>query len=307
MNAVSVIIPTYNCAAFVPQAVASVLAQTLPAAEVIVVDDGSTDGTAEQLKPYGDRICVLRQENQGVSAARNHGIARAKGHFIAFLDSDDVWHPRKLELQVPILQRDTHLGLLGTAAFAHPHVSPPDVSPDATVINVPWEKLVVKNYFTTSSILVRREILEKAGPFDTSLQGPEDYDLWLRIAEMTQVANLQALLTGYRSSHTGLGNQARKMEAGLRRIQQKLAARAAWQQRAGPVLRQRARAYLGITCAQMYAAAGLQSAAIGHILGSMGRYPLPLPRAETAAALLRPRMLATAVLRSLRLKPELQT
>src|SRR6185437_11144924 len=95
---VSVVIPTYNSGPLVTEAVESVLAQTLPAAEVLVVDDGSTDDTPERLAAYGERIRYLPQANQGVAAARNRGIREATGDLIAFLDADDVWHPRKLEI-----------------------------------------------------------------------------------------------------------------------------------------------------------------------------------------------------------------
>ena len=96
---VSVVIPVYNRASLVRRAVDSVLQQDTPAAEVIVVDDGSTDGTAPVLASYGGAIRVLRQENQGVSAARNHGVAASGGALIAFLDSDDRWLPGKLSCQ----------------------------------------------------------------------------------------------------------------------------------------------------------------------------------------------------------------
>src|SRR5262245_24730960 len=96
---VSVVIPTFNRAHLITGAIESVLAQTLPPLEIIVVDDGSTDDTPERLAPYLDRIVFLGQENRGVSAARNAGIQAARGNLIAFLDSDDVWHPRKIEIQ----------------------------------------------------------------------------------------------------------------------------------------------------------------------------------------------------------------
>src|SRR4051812_15034062 len=94
---ISVVIPTYNCARWVTEAVDSVLAQVLPASQVIVVDDGSRDDTARRLEPYLSRaVEYVRQENQGVSVARNTGVARSGGEYVAFLDADDAWHPRKL-------------------------------------------------------------------------------------------------------------------------------------------------------------------------------------------------------------------
>ena len=114
---VSVVVPTYDYGCFVAEAVASALAQTYPHREVIVVDDGSTDDTREVLAPYSDRIRYIFQSNQGLSAARNTGIRAAQGEFIALLDSDDVWHPRKLEVQMHFLHDLPEVGLLGTDLF----------------------------------------------------------------------------------------------------------------------------------------------------------------------------------------------
>ena len=102
---VSAIIPTYNRAHLVTEAIDSVLAQTYPHIEVIVVDDGSTDDTMARLAPYGSRIRVIRQENAGPAAARNKGIAASSGGLVAFLDSDDLWLPAKIERQVRLLQK----------------------------------------------------------------------------------------------------------------------------------------------------------------------------------------------------------
>src|SRR5690242_14976762 len=110
---VSVIIPTYNRARFVGEAVASALAQTLPPLEVIVVDDGSTDDTADVVARLNDpRVVYLRQENAGPATARNTGVEAARGDLIALLDSDDRWLPRKLELQVPLFEGDGKIGLV---------------------------------------------------------------------------------------------------------------------------------------------------------------------------------------------------
>src|SRR5262249_14941569 len=167
---VSVIIPTFNSAALVAEAVESALAQTAPPAQVLVIDDGSADDTAQRLLRFGDRVRYVRQENQGVSAARNHGIRMAAGEVVAFLDADDFWHPRKLELQLDALAARPDLGLLGTGVFDWPGALP-DVAAAAGEAprDVPWPWLAVKNYFTTSSVVVRRSVLERAGEFDTSL------------------------------------------------------------------------------------------------------------------------------------------
>ncbi|HEY2324319.1 MAG TPA: glycosyltransferase family A protein, partial [Thermoanaerobaculia bacterium] len=110
MKSVSVVIPSYNYARYLGEAIDSALAQTLPPLEVIVVDDGSTDETSEVLATYADRIRVLRQKNSGVAVARNSGIAAAHGEYVAFLDADDIWLPRKLELQMA--RFDESIGLV---------------------------------------------------------------------------------------------------------------------------------------------------------------------------------------------------
>lgn len=109
---VSVIIPTYNRAHLVVESIESALRQTAPPREIIVIDDGSTDDTSRALRSFGDRIISVRQENQGVGSARNRGMALARGRYIAFLDSDDIWPEFKLELQVAVMEGNPDLGLL---------------------------------------------------------------------------------------------------------------------------------------------------------------------------------------------------
>src|SRR5262249_9808749 len=117
---ISVIIPTFNAGHFITEAIDSVLGQTAVPAEIIVVDDGSKDDTRERLARYGRQIRYIHQKKQGVSATRNRGVQEALGEHIAFLDAGDVWHPRKLELQLATLSGETDLGLLGTRTFPWP-------------------------------------------------------------------------------------------------------------------------------------------------------------------------------------------
>src|SRR5918996_212462 len=109
---VSVVIPTYNYGRYLPEAVESVLHQTFPDLEVIVVDDGSTDDTRELIGRFGDKVCYIYQRNQGLPAARNTGIRAARGEYVGFLDSDDLWLPGKLALQVPRLDSRQAVGLV---------------------------------------------------------------------------------------------------------------------------------------------------------------------------------------------------
>src|SRR4051794_37497436 len=121
---VSAIIPTYNSGPLVVEAVQSVLAQTRPADEIIVVDDGSTDDTAERLASFGDRIIYHRQTNRRVAAARNTGLRMSTGDFVAFLDADDAWHPQKLERQLAVLNFRPEIGLLATGVSDWPERMP---------------------------------------------------------------------------------------------------------------------------------------------------------------------------------------
>jgi glycosyltransferase involved in cell wall biosynthesis len=300
---VSVVIPTFNASHLITQAIDSVLAQTLVPAQIIVVDDGSRDDTLKRLAAYGDRIHCVSQKNQGVSAARNHGLRLAEGELIAFLDSDDVWHPRKIELQTGILIENRDLGLLGTGTFNWPRPILPDVSRPLSnsVVRVPWRHLVIKNYFTTSSVVVRRTVLDKVGPFDAELHGPEDHDMWLRVAEVTTVANLKLPLTGYRSVQGSLSQQAAAMEAGMQRILRKLDERQVWNGRS--LFRRKAHSYLHYSCAYMYGAEGRQTAALGKLLRSFAWYPFPYHRREVRMALARPKRLLMILLRLLRIVP----
>ena len=175
---VSAVIPTYNYAQYLPEAVESALAQTYPNMEVIVVDDGSTDRTRECLAPYRERIAYIYQPNRGLSAARNTGIAAARGEWIALLDSDDTWHPEKTALQLRAAEGMDHLALVGSppADRMPEHLAPPVVRVLEVrdfLLNVP---------LGPSSALIRRRCLEDVGLFDESLTSVEDRDMWLRLS-----------------------------------------------------------------------------------------------------------------------------
>jgi glycosyltransferase involved in cell wall biosynthesis len=299
---VSVVIPTYNSGPFVTQAINSVLAQSVPPVEVIVVDDGSTDDTPERLEPYRPRLRYVRQANQGVSAARNRGVREAKAEFVAFLDADDVWHPRKLEFQTAVFARRPDLGLLATDSFDWPARSFPEAAgaDPLSVEVVPWERLVVRNYLAASSVVARRALLERAGPFDLDLQGPEDRDLWLRVAELAPVAKLRLPLMGYRNVPGSVSKQAARCEDGMRRLLEKVGERHGWKGKW--LLRRKAHSYLNHSCAYLYDAAGDRWAALCKMMKSFGWYPLPYRRSEVSIFLERPKRLGVILLRLFGLK-----
>jgi glycosyltransferase involved in cell wall biosynthesis len=299
---VSVVIPTYNRGHSVCEAVASALAQTVSPFEVIVADDGSTDDTRDRLRPYSTRIVYRYQENQGVSAARNLGIKEARGEFIAFLDSDDVWHPRKLELQLRVFKERPELGLLGTEAMKRPEAPYPEIADDVLgrLTLVTWAQLVVRNRLGTSSIMVRSNVLHEAGSFDPVMKGGEERDLWLRIAKLSSVANLDLPLVGWGEFAGGLGLQPEKCQAGMLRTLHKLDEEGAWKGRRW--LRRRAYSYSYNSCAYLYSYNKKYLNAISNLLRSFAWYPLPFGRDEAQIRFDRPKRLIVAALRILRLK-----
>ena len=181
---ISVIIPTYNCDRYIREAVESVLQQKDCNYEIVIIDDGSTDSTQEVLEPYSDRINYIVQANQGVAAARNHGIAEANGDLIAFLDADDYFLPGKLSAQSAIFAKRPDLGIV------HSGWQRID-SQGHKILDVrPWEdvpKLDLVGWLRwkpvlPSAMMFRREWLEYAGGFDPRFPPAEDTDLVLRIA-----------------------------------------------------------------------------------------------------------------------------
>jgi glycosyltransferase involved in cell wall biosynthesis len=296
---VSVIIPVFNGRPWIGQAIESVLAQTVPAREIIVVDDGSTDGSGEVARGYGERVRVIARANAGVAAARNRGMRAASGDLLAFLDADDVWLPSKLEHQGRALTRHPEIGVLGTRVFdwrgCAAGVS--ETAGASRVARVSRPALAVKNYLAVSSVIVRREVASATGEFDTSLRGAADHDYWIRASEHTSVAHLEARLTGYRAVPGSMSRHPQAMEADLRRILRKLDARDAW--RGDRALRRRAHSYADFSCAYMYGAAGRQRDAVIRMLRSLARYPLPYARREGGVPLARPRRLGVLLLRML--------
>ena len=186
---VSVVIPTYNREALLPEALDSVLAQDWPELEVVVVENGSTDGTPELLSEYekrhGEVLQVIRlHPNQGPSKARNAGILAARHEFIAFLDSDNRWVHGKLERQMPAFAADPSLDLLFAGYSTFGVGAPREVLLDSwsAAPDQALEELLVGCCINTSTVVAKREALKQVGLFDPTTDGLEDYELWLRMA-----------------------------------------------------------------------------------------------------------------------------
>jgi glycosyltransferase involved in cell wall biosynthesis len=213
MSRISVVIPTYNSAAYLPAAIESVLNQTLPPLEVIVVDDGSTDESAAAVRRFGDRIRWVSQENRGPAAARNRGLSLARGDLVAFLDADDVWLPEKLAEQAIVFAENPQIGLvhsnfwfmdLKTGERSLP------VRREEPLRGRCYEDLVLRGCaIHISTVIVRRDDLAATGGFDERIRraSAEDYDLWIRLARRHEVAYVDRPLALYRVHSSNASQQ----------------------------------------------------------------------------------------------------
>ncbi len=229
MSKVSVIIPTYNRASYICDAIDSVLAQTYTDFEIIVVDDGSTDNTKSVLEKYSERVKYFYQMNKGVSAARNKGIREASGEFIAFLDSDDAWLSFKLAEQVEILDNNPDVSLVFSDAellegverrrYSLERTENKDIISNfqKTVLGLQFndgsyfkedlfEELLDHNLMLTPTVLLRKKILEKTKYFNEGLLLAEDYDLWIRVARETPLAFLNRVTATIRIMGDGVSS-----------------------------------------------------------------------------------------------------
>jgi glycosyltransferase involved in cell wall biosynthesis len=202
---ISVVIPVFNCEKYVAEAIRSALTQSRCPDEVIVVDDGSTDTTAEVLRGFGDTICCIRQENQGIGAARNAGAARAAGDQIAFLDADDIWTPRKLELQESLLCDHSEIQMVFGMVE---HFCSPELSDEIRQrFHCPVGKMPAIN---AASMLVRRSVFEKVGWFDMDLTLGEFLEWYARALDLgMQSRTLDEVVLRRRIHETNTGTRSR--------------------------------------------------------------------------------------------------
>jgi glycosyltransferase involved in cell wall biosynthesis len=203
MPKVSVIIPTYNRLSMLKEAVDSVLAQDVEDFELIVVDDGSTDGTADEILRYGGRVKLLQHgENRGVSAARNSGILHSKGKYIAFLDSDDLWVKGKLRIQVAFLDENPPYPLCYTDEIwirRGKRVNP--MLKHAKFSGWILEKCLPLCIISPSSAVMRKTLFPRVGLFDEALPVCEDYDFWLRVSARFPIFFIEKKLIIKRGGH----------------------------------------------------------------------------------------------------------
>ncbi|AWT58904.1 MAG: UDP-Glc:alpha-D-GlcNAc-diphosphoundecaprenol beta-1,3-glucosyltransferase WfgD [Candidatus Moanabacter tarae] len=196
LESVTVIIPTYNRRSLLPRALDSVLNQTALPSEIIVVDDGSSDGTRDLIQTKYSSVRLIEQENQGVSQARNRGIKKAAGEWIAFLDSDDEWLPQKLEIAFEALNQNPDYLICHSGEIwirKGKRVAPP--ARYAKSGGYIFKECLPVCMISPSTVIIHRNIFATIGLFDASLQAAEDYDMWLRISVRYPILYLPDLLT----------------------------------------------------------------------------------------------------------------
>jgi glycosyltransferase involved in cell wall biosynthesis len=202
MTMVSVVIPTYNRLPWVRDAIESVLKQNYRDFELLVVDDGSTDGTGGALKACGKEIRYVFQENRGVSAARNLGARLSRGKYLAFLDSDDLWEPKKLEVQVRCMSENPQFPLCYTdEIWLRKGVRVNPKKKHAKYSGWIFEKCLPLCIISPSSALMKRSLFDEMDGFDENLPVCEDYDFWLRVTCRYPVLLIERELIVKRGGH----------------------------------------------------------------------------------------------------------
>ena len=306
---VSVVIPTYDGAYYLGETIGSVLAQTYPHLEVLVVDDGSTDGTPNAAVAGHDadpRVRYLRQANAGTAAARNLGVAHARGEFIALLDHDDLWEPHKLERQLPLFAGDDPAigAVIARIEFFR------TATGENTAEYFPGRELDVHDLLAhrvlpIQTVVFRRDALAAVGPFDVDLRGTDDWDLGIRLAARFRIVGLPETLARVRLHPGQQGSDASRMYRQAMRVLRKhhravhpgcRACREAWAAsrrllrvdyagaRKGQARRARSEGHYGTAMRHAVAALWLDPAALTRTLGralTSRRATDPLPVHQT--------------------------
>jgi glycosyltransferase involved in cell wall biosynthesis len=215
---VSVIIPNYNYGRYLKETIDSVLAQTYPNIEIVVADDGSTDNSEEVLSNYGNRVKWFKQQNQGVSRARNQAVKQSNGEILAFLDSDDLWLPQKIEKQVQLFN-DAEIGLVhcgfvdfdnkGNLLKEHLDGLSGWVATDLLL----YQRPVVLG--GGSAAIVKREAFDKVGGFDPNVSPAEDWEFYYQVARHYKIGFIEEVLMKYREHENNAHLNVKRMERAL--------------------------------------------------------------------------------------------
>ncbi len=213
MSSVSVIIPAYNSEKFIEQALGSLFAQECSAEEIIVIDDGSTDGTAGILEKYEKQVFYLYQENRGLAAARNAGIRISNGSYLAFLDADDLFHPEKIKVQKGFLDSHPEVDMVfsdfeyfGGSLLRRPIPDSFKKGEGSFLLD-----LFRYNCIAIPTVLIRKKCFQEVGLFNESLLAVEDYDLWLRLAKRKKIGFVDRILARVRLHPENMSKDADRM------------------------------------------------------------------------------------------------
>jgi glycosyltransferase involved in cell wall biosynthesis len=234
MPKVSVIVPTYNNALVVLDAIESILQQSFQDFEILLINDGSTDNTMQVLEPCLSSIELIDQENQGPAAARNAGVRRASGDYLVFLDADDRLLPEKLATQVDFLDRNPQVDVVysnGIYTTYHPDGTVDKqlfseigfLRKDLSTPNVSLKILAIQNAFPLHAAMVRREIVLDTGGFDENLPALEDWEFWYRVAERANFAYMERILVEYRNLPTGRSSDKTSYRLAFQTISERIA------------------------------------------------------------------------------------
>lgn len=222
MPKVSVIIPTYNRANYICEAIDSVLNQTFQDFEIIVVDDGSTDNTREVLEQYNKRIKYFYKTNGGEASARNLGVERSNGEYIAFLDSDDLWLPDKLKKQMTVFEKNSDIGLVYAQVYSidkNGHLTG-QIKPAKPARNL--NDLLDGHRISMMTVVVKKTDLLKAGLFDKEIKVAVDTDMWIRLARNIKIDFIEEPLAKYRWHSNNISNSIEEMYLGHIKIFKKI-------------------------------------------------------------------------------------
>ncbi|WPJ97725.1 glycosyltransferase family A protein [Coraliomargarita algicola] len=275
---VSVIIPAYNAKATIDETLASLTSQTFQEFEIVLVDDGSVDGTADYVRERYPQVRVFSQANAGPAAARNYGVRESQGEWLAFLDADDAWLPWRLQLQLDLAAKFPDVGMFcGQTTDLVASVPAPSAEQslaDGFVQFLSVADFVSSNPVATTTVLLKRTLFLTCEGFDTQFIGPEDYELWMRITAHSAVGKLQYPVSRYRDEVGSLSRNHETFLPEVLRVVEKAYAPGGVLRGHGSKGRALAVQYMGASW--MASESQMNGAALKLLLRSYWACPLPL-------------------------------